>query len=340
MKNRVLHVMIAEKKFVLSLVDFIINDLKLDNHKFLIFDNGFEVHTISDNVFIIKTPFKSDTIKNFFLFSKLINSTDKIILHNLSFLNLLFFFPYKWKNTSWVINGADLYGRLIKSNHSIFKKIIIRLFDRHITHIEGDSRLANEVFGSNAKFHYSPMYLSNVVSTISFKIKDDKNKNYVLLVGNSLSKNNNHLEVLKKLQAYEKQIDKIICPLSYGNDLAYRNSVIDLGIKLFGERFHPLTEFMPRNEYEKLLDTIDIAIFDHWRQEAMGVTLSLLSLGKTVYMRSTTESFKSLVDRGFKVFDNQILFSQGIKQQDVNENLGLLEKYYGMDTLKKSIISL
>ena len=196
------------------------------------------------------------------------------------------------------------------------------------------------MFVSNTKFYYSSMYLSNVVETKNFNILDSKSATYTLLFGNSLSKNNNHISVLKKLKAHDNQLSKIICPLSYGNDLAYRDEVIDLGLKLFGERFQPLTEFMPCTEYEKLLETVDIALFDHWRQEAMGVTLSLLSLGKTVYMRRSTESFKSLVNRGFKVFDNRILFEEGIRQQDVIENKELLEKYYGIETLKQSIISL
>lgn len=332
--------MIAEKKFALPLVDFIVNELKLANHTFLIFDNGIEISIESDNIFVIQTPFVNNAKKNVLLYRKLINNSDKIILHGLPFLNLLLFFPFKWNKTSWVIHGADLYGRLNKSKQTILEKLVIRHFDRHVTHIEGDARLANEVFGSNAKFHYSPMYLSNVVETKKFKVPDAKSFNYTVLFGNSLSKNNNHIAVLKKLKAHDNQLGKIICPLSYGNDLAYRDEIIDLGVKLFGERFQPLTEFMARTEYENLLETVDIALFDHWRQEAMGVTLSLLSLGKTVYMRSSTESFTSLVNRGFKVFDNQILFSQGIKQQDVKENLELLEKYYGLDALKNSIIAL
>ncbi len=332
--------MIAEKKFALPLVDFIINDLKLDNHSFLIFDNGIELNILSDNVFIINKPFKSKLFRNFLLYFKLISNTDKIILHNLPFLNLLLFFPFKWKNTLWVIHGADLYGRLNKSKESTFEKLVISSFERHITHIEGDSKLANELFKSKAKFHYSPMYLSNVIETANFKISNLKDSNYTLLVGNSLSKNNNHLEVLKKISVFEDQIGKIICPLSYGNDLAYRDEVIDLGFKLFGERFLPLTEFMQRTDYEKLLETVDIAIFDHWRQEAMGVTLSLLALGKTVYMRSTTESYISLKNRGFRVFDNKLLFNEGVKQQEVKGNKEMLEKYYSIEILKKSLLSL
>ena len=332
--------MIAEKKFALPLVHFILNELKLDNHTFLIFNNGHEISSEDKNIFVIQTPFRKNVIKNFLLYRKLIMNVDKIVLHGLPFLNLLLFFPFKWKKTSWVIHGSDLYERLNKSKQKIYEKLVIGYFDRHITHIEGDSRLANKVFDSNTKFYYSPMYLSNVVQTANFKISNSKNSNYTLLLGNSLSTTNNHITLLKKLKAHKHQLGKIICPLSYGNDLAYRDEVIVLGVMLFGEIFQPLIEFMHPNEYEKLLETVDIALFDHWRQEAMGVTVSLLSLGKTVYMRSTTESYTSLVNRGFKVFDNQILLDEGLKQQDVKENKVLLEKYYSLNTLKKSLVTL
>ena len=332
--------MIAEKKFALPFVDFMINELKLSNHIFLIFSDGIEISYESKNLFVIKTSFRNNAINNFLLYLKLMNNADKIILHGLPHLNLLLLFPYKWKKTSWVIRGADLYKRLNESKQTIFEKIVVGSFDRHITHIEGDSILANEYYKSNAKFYYSPMYLSNVVETTNFRISNLNDNNFTLLLGNSLSKNNNHLAVLKKLKSHDNQLNKIICPLSYGNDLAYRDEIIDFGVKLFGERFQPLTEFMPLDRYEKILETVDIALFDHWRQEAMGVTLCLLSLGKTVYMRSTSETFISLRNRGFKVFDNQILFNQGIKRQDVKENLEFLEKYYSMNTLRNSILSI
>jgi len=341
MKNRILHVMIADEKFTIPLVNWMRNQTCFDNHDFLIFSNGLG-HTLKiNNINVINTPFKTSFFRNIYIYYKLILKSDKIILHALPFLALLYLVPWKWKNTSWVIHGSDLYGRIKKRKSiSLIDFLFFRKIKSHITHIDSDSQLANKHFKANVKFHYSPMYLSNVLDDHSFIYSKNKTKEFVVLVGNSLSYNNNHLELFTKISKHQDSIKEIICPLSYGYDLKYRDDVIEAGKRIFGNKFIPVIEFMPLEEYKKVLENIDIAIFDHWRQEAMGVTLSLLSLGKTVYMRSSTESFKSLQKRGFLIFDNQLVFENSIELRDTSNNKKLISQYYSIEVLKNSLLSL
>lgn len=340
MRNRILHIMVADKIFTLPLIQFMEGKDEFKNHFFLVRDEGLDFNFDSKFVYRIRTPFRSFFIRNLFVFISAVFASSKIILHGLPMLNIFILFPFKWKNISWVIYGADLYDRLENSSCSTLQKVIIKYIGRHITHIEGDSILANRVFKSKAKFHYSPMYLSNVVDVTGFSPSIDVKDDFVLLIGNSVSKNNNHIEILRKISRHSNSIKSIICPLSYGNELAYRDQVVEVGKSLFGDKFTPLVDFMALEDYVKLLNNVDIAIFDHWRQQAMGVTLSLLSLGKTVYMRKGTESYNSLVNRGFKVFDNQIVFNEGIFTQDVTKNKELLEKFYSSKSLSDSLTSL
>lgn len=51
--------------------------------------------------------------------------------------------------------------------------------------------------------------------------------------------------------------------------------VIIKGKELFGEKFIPLTEFMTFEKYLEFLGSIDIAIFAHKRQQAMGNTITI-----------------------------------------------------------------
>jgi hypothetical protein len=99
---------------------------------------------------------------------------------------------------------------------------------------------------------------------------------------------------------------------------------------LFGERFTPIEHFMKFEEYKSFLSTMDVAVFNHKRQEAMGVTLTLLSLGKEVYVNSHTTSFQSFNQRGFLLFDNTLLQTEKDKlaTRNVEANAGLLQKYY------------
>jgi len=72
--------------------------------------------------------------------------------------------------------------------------------------------------------------------------------------------------------------------LSYGNEF-HKNKVIEEGKKHFGNNFIPLMDFMEYTAYIELLKKVDIAVFNHNRQQAMGNILTLLGLGKKVYIK-------------------------------------------------------
>jgi dTDP-N-acetylfucosamine:lipid II N-acetylfucosaminyltransferase len=338
--NSVLHIMIADKKFNLPLVNWMIKQEELKNHKFLIITTNEFLLNETSRIIKIESPVKNKILSNLKAFFTEVNKNDSIVLHGLPLIYLLFFCPHKWKKTSWVINGADLYGFVKSKKISFWKKLMFSRFKSHITHIEGDSMLANKIFNSKAKFIYSPMYLSNTVRTNFFTEDKKINNDFVILVGNSLSPNNNHIHIFEQLSKNASKIEKIICPINYGLDMEYKNKVIEFGFFYFKDKFHPITEFLPLTDYEAILSKVDIAVFDHWRQEAMGVTLMLLSLGKTVFMNSKTTSYESLESRGFKVFDNKKIFENGPSMENVSENKALLEQYYSIDRLVKSLKSI
>lgn len=227
-----------------------------------------------------------------------------------------------------------------KSKFSIQKKINQLVFKRvkiHLSHIEGDSILANELLNSKASFHYSPMYYSNVVNTKDFS-PTKINQKVRIMIGNSNSPNNNHIGIFEKMKNYTNEIESVICPLSYGNNVKYKKDVMNAGKKAFGDKFFPIEEFMTIEKYKKTLSQTDIIIFDHWRQQAMGVTLTLLSLGKIVYVNSKTTSYKSFKKRGFQIFDNKLIFNEGpLVNRNVTVNKKLLTRYYSEKLLLSSL---
>ncbi len=140
------------------------------------------------------------------------------------------------------------------------------------------------------------------------------------------------------LSPYKDDNIIIYCPLSYGIFLEYRDKVIKMGKDLFGEKFVPMTEFMKLDEYLFFINTIDLAIFNHKRQEAMGVILHLLYYGKVVYMNKNSTSFKSFKCRGFKVFDNDLIKTDGLfTKRDVYNNPEMVYAYYNYKILLKSL---
>jgi len=181
--------------------------------------------------------------------------------------------------------------------------------------------------------------MSNIVIKNGLNVqKQFTNKNSLnILIGNSASPTNNHSSIFKLLESYKSANIKIYCPLSYGNYPEYRNNVIYEGKRIFNDKFIPITDFMIKSDYEKFLQDIDIAIFNHNRQEAMGVTISLLGMGKTIYMNSNTTSYKSLQERGFKIFDIELIKNEELSvTKDISDNYKLIDRYYSYDVLRDS----
>lgn len=124
-----------------------------------------------------------------------------------------------------------------------------------------------------------------------------------LLLGNSATLENNHLDAFELL----KQLDfdqKIIAPLNYGKDLGdYQQVVVAEGKRVFGTRFSPVTEPLSLKEYNDLLATCSVAIMFHNRQQAFNNILTLLYLGIKVYLKPENTIYQFLNRHGIHVFN-------------------------------------
>jgi len=333
-----LHVLILDK-FTEPLYHYLTEVLNLQHHQFLFLSDKEHVLQPKKNLHWVKTPVSRNLFSNIRQFVSLCTKADRIIMHGDTLVHFFAIFPFFLNKTSWIIYGQELYGLKKSQNiHQKIKEIVLSKVKYHITHIKGDSDLANCVLHSKAKFQYSPMYLSNVADTSDFKpvMVSEKSKLKVM-VGNSTDPTNNHEGIFSKLLPYKDDIEFVYCPLSYGMYDSYKQKVIGSGQEMFGDKFIVIDKFMPFDAYKKFLSDMDVVIFDHNRQEAMGVTLTLLSLGKIVYVNPATTAFESLTDRGFKIFDNNLIQKEGLKiNRDVSENISRLQEYYSKKVFEES----
>jgi len=348
-KRRIVHILFPDL-FTESFVELVNKEFNSDEHFFLFCSKPDErLLLTSDNIAYLKNPYTKNIFGNSIKFYSNIFTARKIILHGIPVLFYLFIIPWKWRKLYWIIQGYEIPDGKVGDERfelSILQRFIenfiLKRVSVHISHIEGDSEFANARYGSKARFCYSPVYLSNVVAEVDGGInrpeKHDDIK--VIMVGNSASPTNNHLSIFEMLLPYKDTNVLIYCPLAYGNYPDYKEYVIRKGQELFKEKFNPLTEFMDFHKYLALLANIDIAIFNHQRQEAMGVTLQLINLGKVVYMNKSTSSFKSFTKRGIQVFDNELIMQGGLlTSRDVLSNPDLVKTHYSYDVLIKSLSS-
>ncbi len=210
---------------------------------------------------------------------------------------------------------------------------MIKRIGHIITYIRGDYELAQRWYGAQAKHHECFMYLSNLYREhIALKPKSDATTR--ILIGNSASPTNNHFAIFEKLEPYKQQNIEIYCPLSYGCKKTAKN-VAEEGKKRFGEKFIPIFEFMPLDKYLEFLGEMDIAVFAHTRQQGMGNSITLIGLGKKVYMRNDVVQWKLFEDIGVKVFDFENFDICPADQEALVQNKEKVKEYFSEENLKR-----
>ncbi len=326
---RVLHCMYAEK-FIQPYIDFISDNFNLKNHYFLIRKNNNYPIRKSKNIYFVKNG--ESKLARIFLHMKYFSSSEKIILHGILSKELWFTLliqPWVLKKCYWVIWGGDLYSSIGKSKYiksyiyENVKKLVISRIGFLLTFIYGDYLLAKSKYSASGKYLECLMYQSNTLDklTVLKKVQPGKRTkiSVKILAGNSAHTTNNHLELFQKLLPFKEKDILIYCPLSYG-PRNYALEIAKAGKDLFGDKFIPLLTFMPLEDYLTLISSIDIAVYNHRRQQALGQTIALLQRGKKVYMRSDVSQWDFFNDMNIKIFDlnNINLYPISISEQKKN----------------------
>ncbi len=341
-------------KFNKDLIAFFNENFNKKEHLFIFCCGGYQEDKFlipkAGNVIIINIANRNLKEVKFLLMT--LEKAKKIILHGL-FIRGVFEFldknKYLLKKCAWVIWGGDLYHykyRQINKEENEFEEVrkrVLGKIDEFITGTKGDFELAKEIYNKNAKWKFSFSYLSNIIIK-NYKVDFEKLKNkekFNVLLGNSASSANNHLETIEKLKKYQEKINKLICPLSYCGTKDYIEEVVKKGQEVFGERFIPLTDYLKREEYDKMLENeIDVAIFNHERQQAFGNITQLLAMGKTVYINQKS----TLTDVCQNLLKIKIFFVKGLlknfsvlNEKEMKNNIELMQKgVLSLNNFKKS----
>ncbi|MCG2462605.1 TDP-N-acetylfucosamine:lipid II N-acetylfucosaminyltransferase [Flavobacteriaceae bacterium F89] len=152
-----------------------------------------------------------------------------------------------------------------------------------------------------------------------------------ILVGNSSSYASNHLDVFKELQKFNLGNRKLIVPLNYG-DTEYGKEISEIGYHIFNDRFIAILSFLPIIDYNKMVASCSVAIFNHLRQQALGNILVCLWLGIRVYLNNDSPLYDSLKRKGLIVYS--------IQEALIIENGLALEKMADDDVAKNKVILL
>lgn len=162
-----------------------------------------------------------------------------------------------------------------------------------------------------------------------------------ILIGNSATATNNHLEIFQLLKKFDISGRVIICPLSYGDEI-YKNKILKCGTESFKEQFQPLVDFMPIDDYITKILSCRYVIMNHVRQQALGNIITMLYLGAKVFLREENPVYSFLKQINAVVYSVQDLEQQGsltmftpLSQNDVLQNQSVLKSFIGEEIVLK-----
>lgn len=164
-----------------------------------------------------------------------------------------------------------------------------------------------------------------------------------ILLGHRGTSENNHIEILKKLEHFNKDKIKIYIPLSYGNPEYIEGVKKYLEEKKY-DNVVVIDSFMEYKDYASLLYTMDIGIFDGFTSYALGNIRALLNFRRTVFLRKTgvlAEAFdyegvpykliEEIENMSFDEFTAPVKYVEngaGLINQDIDESKVYWDRFF------------
>ena len=164
-----------------------------------------------------------------------------------------------------------------------------------------------------------------------------------ILLGNSSDPTGNHLDAIKFLAKRLEKNSHVFCLLSYGDKVS-RDWTIEYGKKVLGDRFHPVLDYMQRNEFVSFMQSMDVVVMYHNRSQAAGNVMTAITLGKPVFMKQNSTLFSNLQDIGVssvhavqQIGDYNLRDTIKKAQIGREENVDLIKSEYSDETRLKHL---
>lgn len=157
-----------------------------------------------------------------------------------------------------------------------------------------------------------------------------------ILLGNSSTYENNHIEAIDLISQLNLSDRKVICPLSYGSE-EYAKEIINYAEKKLGDKFEPLINFMKIEEYNQTISTCSIVVMNHLRQQAVGNIVIMMFFGAKVFLDNKNPVYKFFKNNGAIIFGMDELTDENINveltKDEQHTNKKILKKYWTRDVM-------
>ena len=280
-----------------------------------------------------------------YIFVKL-RTSNKIVFHSLLDIKIVFLLSCNKRFLNrcyWVIWGDEIYQHdkfdtIYWKLRESLKRIVFSKIPYLVTTTDGDVELAKKLYQNHGEQISCFTYPSNLYKNIMSKCKEEIviKKLIMIQIGNSCNPTNKHEKVFNLVKKSNLKNYEIFCPLAYG-DPKYGKKISKLGQELFTDRIVFQNSLINLSDYNKKLSSIDIGIFAQSRQQAAGNIITLLGMGKTIYMNTTSPLYDYFVSLGLVIHDYEdghyIMQSESISVHNIKQ----IKNNFSEETLIKDL---
>jgi len=247
---------------------------------------------------------------------------------------------YKTKTKKFVYFHKLKYNLKVKIYNCIHRNAINKLKTlvlERIDYFQPVEKIEYEMMAKHKAFKAKEFYYHHSVNQYEYCPTMPSNGN--ILLGNSATPTNNHLDCLNIIKKKKKQGQRIIIPVNYGDSL-YREWLLN---KVSGIDIYVIKNYLPRDEYFKIIDTCSYAVFGTIRQQAMGNIRYALSKGIKVFLYKESVAFASLKSLGFVVYAiediNAESFTTPLTKEEIMQNVeASANEYHRRDNIYEECI--
>lgn len=230
----------------------------------------------------------------------------RIIFHSLgsgSAWLVLFLRPDLVRRTSWVVWGAD-FTSARQATGSWKQRFLFHLRQSVARRLQSiavltpsDAAAVAEVFDAR-EVVYCPYPILGLSKEVRARQRP-ADEPVRVLVGNSAGATNRHIALIDSLALAASDAHcRFVFPLNYAGTPDYVERVMQHAEHKLPGRCEFITGMMSNTAYEAVLDTIDIIVFNHDRQQGLYVVYYGLLGGKKIYLCREASSYQSLTALG------------------------------------------
>ena len=198
------------------------------------------------------------------------------------------------------------------------------------------------------EYEYAKRFLGNKMTYIWYNyytleemmgsLYAERSKGNNIIIGNSATENCNYWDILLKLKRLRIGKRKIVLPLSYGAQWVSK-AVSKFSRMLYPKNTIPLLDFMPREEYNKVLLGCNTMIMGHYHPQAQGNIITGLWLGMRVYLSEKCMTYHYFKRIGCVVYSLESELKKygyaPMDEKDVAQNQAVLKEWYSKENMHK-----